>query len=393
MYIPSFFFFHSRVIKFCLFECEWRTWTAHDRRGLGDKIIRDFLCFYFSFAVILKDVTFSIMTELLQFMYQGEVNVKHTELQTFMKIAESLQIKGLTTSQKTVNSPPHAPHEGAVNFVGTPTSATNNNNSSHHNNNNNIAIGHHHRHEAMGPHEASGGKPNNHVPDDKPPNYPPPIGSAAAPPSTSRSETASQPQASSSGGASKRAHDYSSNPESYGVPYMRKQSKRSAAEQLNDHEISADSIDQMATDEVFLPPIPHISMTPGGEPRFDLTAVKRENIDMPNSPNSFARAHSLATSLGFDYSTAGNSSNSNAAIKPTVEYPNDLHSTNDFSKGMPPHMDIPPGKTADVYIFVVYLVVWSFACMACWNYIYHLVVFVTCARCFLKSMIALILFL
>lgn len=47
------------------------------------------------------------MEKLLQFMYQGEVNVKHTELQSFMKIAETLQIKGLTTSSqnKSQNSP------------------------------------------------------------------------------------------------------------------------------------------------------------------------------------------------------------------------------------------------------------------------------------------------
>lgn len=31
-------------------------------------------------------------------MYQGEVNVKQAELQAFMSIAESLQIKGLATS-------------------------------------------------------------------------------------------------------------------------------------------------------------------------------------------------------------------------------------------------------------------------------------------------------
>lgn len=38
------------------------------------------------------------MSELLQFMYQGAVNVKQAELQSFMSIAESLQIKGLATS-------------------------------------------------------------------------------------------------------------------------------------------------------------------------------------------------------------------------------------------------------------------------------------------------------
>lgn len=44
------------------------------------------------------------MSELLQFMYQGEVNVKQVELQTFMSIAESLQIKGLATNNNNNNS-------------------------------------------------------------------------------------------------------------------------------------------------------------------------------------------------------------------------------------------------------------------------------------------------
>ncbi|XP_067618521.1 broad-complex core protein isoforms 1/2/3/4/5 [Eurosta solidaginis] len=48
--------------------------------------------------IILKDVTFNIMCELLEFMYQGVVNVKHTELQSFMKIGQLLQIKGLATN-------------------------------------------------------------------------------------------------------------------------------------------------------------------------------------------------------------------------------------------------------------------------------------------------------
>lgn len=43
------------------------------------------------------------MTELLQFMYQGVVNVKHTELNSFMRIAQQLQIKGLATSSTTTN--------------------------------------------------------------------------------------------------------------------------------------------------------------------------------------------------------------------------------------------------------------------------------------------------
>lgn len=63
--------------------------------------------------VILKDVTYSIMSELLQFMYQGEVNVKQAELQSFMSIAESLQIKGLATSTNNSNNNNH--NNGAIN--------------------------------------------------------------------------------------------------------------------------------------------------------------------------------------------------------------------------------------------------------------------------------------
>lgn len=44
-----------------------------------------------------SDCTHELMKELIQFMYKGEVNVKQTELTKFMKIAESLKIKGLTT--------------------------------------------------------------------------------------------------------------------------------------------------------------------------------------------------------------------------------------------------------------------------------------------------------
>ncbi|XP_044728295.1 protein abrupt-like isoform X1 [Chrysoperla carnea] len=46
--------------------------------------------------VFLKDVNFSILQNLLKFMYQGEVNVSQEELADFIKTAEELQIKGLT---------------------------------------------------------------------------------------------------------------------------------------------------------------------------------------------------------------------------------------------------------------------------------------------------------
>ncbi|CRK96841.1 CLUMA_CG009870, isoform A [Clunio marinus] len=50
--------------------------------------------------IILKDTKAKLVLNLLEFMYQGAVNVKQSELSAFMKIAETLQIKGLTTNPK-----------------------------------------------------------------------------------------------------------------------------------------------------------------------------------------------------------------------------------------------------------------------------------------------------
>lgn len=46
--------------------------------------------------VILKDVPFADMRSLLDFMYRGEVSVDQDRLTAFLKVAESLRIKGLT---------------------------------------------------------------------------------------------------------------------------------------------------------------------------------------------------------------------------------------------------------------------------------------------------------
>ncbi|XP_067009077.2 protein tramtrack, alpha isoform isoform X7 [Anabrus simplex] len=46
--------------------------------------------------VILKDVQHKDLVDILQFMYQGEVNVRQEDLGAFLKTAELLQIKGLT---------------------------------------------------------------------------------------------------------------------------------------------------------------------------------------------------------------------------------------------------------------------------------------------------------
>ncbi|KAK7793679.1 hypothetical protein R5R35_013158 [Gryllus longicercus] len=55
--------------------------------------------------VILKDVCHKDLEALLQFMYQGEVNVRQEELAPFLKTAEMLQIKGLTGNDSRSNMP------------------------------------------------------------------------------------------------------------------------------------------------------------------------------------------------------------------------------------------------------------------------------------------------
>ncbi|KAI4497039.1 hypothetical protein M0802_007785 [Mischocyttarus mexicanus] len=50
--------------------------------------------------VILKDVNYRDLFAILQFMYQGEVSIKQEDIGNFLKVAEILQIKGLTTERK-----------------------------------------------------------------------------------------------------------------------------------------------------------------------------------------------------------------------------------------------------------------------------------------------------
>lgn len=45
--------------------------------------------------VILKDVRFSELQTLIEFMYKGEVNVEYCQLSALLKTAESLKVKGL----------------------------------------------------------------------------------------------------------------------------------------------------------------------------------------------------------------------------------------------------------------------------------------------------------
>lgn len=58
--------------------------------------------------VILKDVPYADMKSLLDFMYRGEVSVDQERLTAFLRVAESLRIKGLTevNDDKPSNSEP-----------------------------------------------------------------------------------------------------------------------------------------------------------------------------------------------------------------------------------------------------------------------------------------------
>jgi len=49
--------------------------------------------------IILKDVPFTHLQSILEFMYAGEVNVPQDNLPAFLKTAERLKVKGLTEGQ------------------------------------------------------------------------------------------------------------------------------------------------------------------------------------------------------------------------------------------------------------------------------------------------------
>ncbi|KAH8306269.1 hypothetical protein KR018_005571 [Drosophila ironensis] len=74
--------------------------------------------------VILKDVPYSDMKSLLDFMYRGEVSVDQERLTAFLRVAESLRIKGLTEVNDDKPSPAanaSATGAGAAGSENTPT--------------------------------------------------------------------------------------------------------------------------------------------------------------------------------------------------------------------------------------------------------------------------------
>ena len=57
----------------------------------------------------LKGVEYSNLQSVLSFMYNGEVNVAQEELNSFLAVAEDLQVKGLTQNQTRSNTPVSTP--------------------------------------------------------------------------------------------------------------------------------------------------------------------------------------------------------------------------------------------------------------------------------------------
>jgi len=78
----------------------------------------DFPCMHQT--VVLKDIKYSEMKIILEFMYHGKTNVKKDQMGDLLKVAEALQVKGLMIedSSRSKNSAIHDPcHGNAVNTM------------------------------------------------------------------------------------------------------------------------------------------------------------------------------------------------------------------------------------------------------------------------------------
>nr|XP_036678110.1 broad-complex core protein isoforms 1/2/3/4/5-like isoform X3 [Drosophila suzukii] len=310
--------------------------------------------------IILKDVSFNIMMELLEFMYQGVVNVKHTELQSFMKIGQLLQIKGLATNS---NSSPGSSASEKSSSQPLAEESNNPNSTNHHNSNSNS----NNNSKTEADHNESKGQSNSRT---------------TSPGSASRA-------------SNDASHLYTSNkrpmPADFGSDSLSIYSGKQLRRSLKDHGSggseggggeNADSgsgLDSaLNSEEFFLPPIPHITM---GEQRYDLGALKRESDGHHHGPSSSGGGGS-SNSVGSLTSSAspsasirnpfaptfhldnynfykssnnsGPSGSSNNSVGPGginnngpvglgsgTEYPNELYMPNDYSKNFANHMEIP----------------------------------------------------
>ena len=62
--------------------------------------------------IVLRDIKYEDVNSLLHFMYNGEVNVAQDSLNSFLKCAESLRVRGLTDEESSRVSAVPAPGPG-----------------------------------------------------------------------------------------------------------------------------------------------------------------------------------------------------------------------------------------------------------------------------------------
>ena len=67
-------------------------------------LTKNSMCTHPNPLIYLKGISAKALTCLLDFMYNGEVNVAQDELDTFLEVAETLQIKGLTQTLIQLNT-------------------------------------------------------------------------------------------------------------------------------------------------------------------------------------------------------------------------------------------------------------------------------------------------
>jgi hypothetical protein len=208
-------------------------------------------------------------------MYQGEVNVKQAELQAFMSIAESLQIKGLATNTTTNNSQTLRASDAANSTSYSQFQA------------NNVVRNHNQQQFNSGGNQSENNRPATSTP-------------------LSTTSVDNQPMK----GENFRANFHNSHsnqlPFSFRLaskmgetpPYGQKRSidqletrqsqmkmKRGPMTDISDSDMN-DSIDNIPSDEMFLPQGMQPQVTINESPRFDANVVKRETNDGQQSPST-----------------------------------------------------------------------------------------------------------
>lgn len=107
---------HKIVLSVCspyfkdLFKVSYPVWDGRFYKMADVASVDTMLNFDFAFQlnpcqhpiIILKDVSHQHMCDMLEFMYLGEANVRQDDLSGFLKLAETLKVKGLAGDKANV---------------------------------------------------------------------------------------------------------------------------------------------------------------------------------------------------------------------------------------------------------------------------------------------------